>query len=122
MAAIRAINSSITRPLWPLRPPPARMDAAVGVAPALPDALDPPDALDSGFHCVRTHWIRGFMAFRLVRRILTVMLMVLACPESGFTLLVDAAPAPGRRSGAAGRWRFSRKKCFEDLSKRLFRE
>src|SRR5690242_9076460 len=23
-----------------------------------------PDALDSGFHCVRTHWIRGFMTFR----------------------------------------------------------
>ena len=34
MAAIRAINSSITRPLWGLRPPPARMDAAVGVADA----------------------------------------------------------------------------------------
>ena len=35
-----------------------------------------PDALDSGFHCVRTHWIRGFMAFRLVQRIRIVMLMV----------------------------------------------
>ena len=22
-----------------------------------------PDALDPGFHCVRTQWIRGFMAF-----------------------------------------------------------
>jgi hypothetical protein len=22
------------------------------------------DALELGFHCVRTHWIRGFMAFR----------------------------------------------------------
>ena len=30
--------------------------------PALPDALDP------GFHGVRTHWIRGFMAFQLARR------------------------------------------------------
>ena len=41
-------------------------------ASALPDALDP------GFHGVRTPWIRGFMAFRLVRRIRTVMLMVSA--------------------------------------------
>jgi hypothetical protein len=37
-----------------------------------PDA----DALDPGFHCVRTHWIRGFMTFQLVRRIRTVKLMV----------------------------------------------
>jgi hypothetical protein len=29
-----------------------------------------------GFHCVRTHWIRGFIAFRLVRRTSTVVLMV----------------------------------------------
>ena len=43
-----------------------------------------PDALDPGFHCVRTHWIRGSMAFQLVRRIRTVRLMVSACPESGF--------------------------------------
>jgi hypothetical protein len=27
----------------------------------------PPDALDPGFHCVRTHWIWGFMAYRLSR-------------------------------------------------------
>jgi hypothetical protein len=27
-----------------------------------------PDALEPGFQCVRTHWIRGFMAFQLVRR------------------------------------------------------
>jgi hypothetical protein len=26
-----------------------------------------PDALEPGFHCVRTRWIRGFMAFRLAR-------------------------------------------------------
>ncbi len=32
--------------------------------------------MEPGFHCVRTHWIRGFMAFRLARRIGTVMLMV----------------------------------------------
>jgi hypothetical protein len=33
-------------------------------------------ALDPGFHCVRTQWIRGFMAFQLARRSRTVMLMV----------------------------------------------
>ena len=35
-----------------------------------------PDALESGFQCVRTHWIQGFMAFQLTRRTRTVMLMV----------------------------------------------
>ena len=36
------------------------------------------DAVDPGFHCVvTTHWIRGFMAFHLVRRTRIVMLMVL---------------------------------------------
>ena len=35
-----------------------------------------PDALDPGFHCVRTPWIRGFMAFRLARRTRIVLLMV----------------------------------------------
>ena len=35
-----------------------------------------PDALEPGFQCVRTHWIRGFMAFQLVRRTRTVMLTV----------------------------------------------
>src|SRR5690348_12122306 len=37
-----------------------------------------------GIHCVRTHWIRGFMAFQLARRTRTAMLMVPVCPESGF--------------------------------------
>jgi hypothetical protein len=32
--------------------------------------------MDLGFHCARTHWIRGFMAFQRVRRTNTVMLMV----------------------------------------------
>ena len=41
-----------------------------GVRTARPDAMKP------GFHGVRTHWIRGFMAFRLARRTRTVMLMV----------------------------------------------
>ena len=43
-----------------------------------------PNALDPGCHGVRTHWIRGFMAFQLTRRIATVMLMVPVWPESGF--------------------------------------
>jgi len=37
-----------------------------------------PDAMNSAYHCVRTHWIRGFMAFQLARHARTVMLMVLA--------------------------------------------
>jgi hypothetical protein len=40
--------------------------------------------MEPGIHCVRTRWIRGFMAFQLVRRTRTVMLMVPVCPESGF--------------------------------------
>jgi hypothetical protein len=36
-----------------------------------------PDAVEPGFQCVRTHWIRGFMAFQLARRTRIVMLMVL---------------------------------------------
>jgi hypothetical protein len=43
----------------------------------------PPDAMEPGIHCVRTRWIRGFMAFQLVRRTRSVMLMVPAWPESG---------------------------------------
>ena len=30
-----------------------------------------PDVLKPGIHGVRTHWIRGFMTFRLARRIRT---------------------------------------------------
>jgi hypothetical protein len=50
----------------------------------LPDALKPgftalgplPDAMDPGFHCVRAHWIRGFIASRLARRTRNVVLVV----------------------------------------------
>ena len=35
-----------------------------------------PDAMEPGFHWVRTHWNRGFIAFQLARRTRTVMLMV----------------------------------------------
>jgi hypothetical protein len=41
-----------------------------------------PDAMHPGFHCVRTHWIRGFMTFQLAPAHPTVMLMVPMCPES----------------------------------------
>jgi hypothetical protein len=32
--------------------------------------------MEPGFHCVRTQWIRGFMAFQLARRAQYVMLMM----------------------------------------------
>ena len=55
--------SSISVPQAPLRHHPYRgqysMDAAHAAGSSLLDALDP------GFHCVRAHWIRGFMAFQL---------------------------------------------------------
>jgi hypothetical protein len=35
------------------------------------------DAMKLGFHCARTHWIRGFMTFQLVWRTQNVMLTVL---------------------------------------------
>jgi hypothetical protein len=46
------------------------MDAEFMLFGPLPYALDP------GFHCVRTHWIRDFMAFQLGRRTRGVRLMV----------------------------------------------
>jgi hypothetical protein len=42
------------------------------------------NAMKPGIHCARTHWIRGFMTFRLARRTRTVGLMVSAWPEFGF--------------------------------------
>jgi hypothetical protein len=43
----------------------------------LPDAAGRlPDALKPGIHGVRTHWIRGFMAFQLARYTRTVLLTV----------------------------------------------
>jgi hypothetical protein len=94
MTAIRAINSSITRPLWLDAP----SDACWTPAGCLPDASRMParrlpNALKPGIHGVRAHWIRGFMAFWLVRRIRAVMLMVPACPESG-SLGRAARPRP----------------------------
>jgi hypothetical protein len=77
------------------------MDAALmssqlnAVSPMLIMTIGPlPDDMNPGIHCVRTHWIRGFMAFRLVRRIRTARLMVRAWPESGF---------PGKMSPVSGK-------------------
>jgi hypothetical protein len=35
-----------------------------------------PHAVDPGFHGVKTHWIQGFMAFKLARHTRSMMLMV----------------------------------------------
>ncbi len=35
-----------------------------------------PDAVEPGFQCVTTHWIRGFMTLQLARRTRAVMLVV----------------------------------------------
>jgi hypothetical protein len=35
-----------------------------------------PDAVKPRIHCARTHWIPGFMAFRLARRTRIVRLML----------------------------------------------
>jgi len=61
-----------------IAPPCARRPASVQYQlHAVRRALAPrPTALDPGFHGVRTHWIRGFMAFELARRTWIVMLMV----------------------------------------------
>ena len=52
------------------------MDAALmssqlnAVSPILIMTISPlPDAMKPGIHCVRTHWIWGFMAFQLAWRI-----------------------------------------------------
>jgi hypothetical protein len=52
-----------------------------------------PDTLEPGMHCVRTQWIRGFMAFLLAWPARTMMLMVSMCPESGF---LGCVAQPGR--------------------------
>jgi hypothetical protein len=71
----------------------------------LPDGL--PDALDPGFHCVGTHWIRGFIAFQLARGTGIVVLMVPAGPESGFgNVPPGAMTGLGKQRGPCGRWRW----------------
>jgi hypothetical protein len=51
------------------------------------------DVMKPGFHCVRTHWIWGFIAFQPARRTQAVMLMVPVRPESGFLGTCRAAAA-----------------------------
>ena len=50
-----------------------------------------PDAMEPGFHGAQAHWIRGFMAFLLVRRTRTGMLMVSVWPEFVFWRCRSAA-------------------------------
>ena len=59
-----------------------------------------PDAVESGIHGVKTHWIRGFMAFRLARRTRIMMLMVPVWPESGFLGRVYPARRTPRKRAA----------------------
>jgi hypothetical protein len=42
------------------------------------------DALEPGIHCVRAHWIRGFIGVLTGPEQANVRLMVSASPESGF--------------------------------------
>jgi hypothetical protein len=56
------------------------------------------DAMKPGFHCVRTHWNRGFIAFQLTWRTRNVRLMVPVGPESGFGNV-----PPGRGAGLEAR-------------------
>ena len=46
--------------------------------------------MESGFHGVKTHWIRSFMAIRLARRSRIMMLMVPVWPESSIRYLSAA--------------------------------
>ena len=69
-----------------------------------------PDAMEPGFHGVRTPWIRGFMPFQLAPRARIVMLMVSVLPESGLAGRTQHAapsphprPDPGRLSATIGR-------------------
>ena len=60
-----------------------------------------PDAMKPGFHCVRTHWIRGFITFQRARRSRMVMLMVLVRAESGSSGDVPPGRGPlAKRQGA----------------------
>jgi len=59
-----------------LAPAPAAAPAVAPTAALTPaPARAPPDVLKPDIQCVRTHWIRGFMAFQLARRTRIVVLM-----------------------------------------------
>jgi hypothetical protein len=48
---------------------PHQVRCPIGLLPDRSAAGRLPDVMDSGIHGARTHWIRGFMAFQLARRI-----------------------------------------------------
>ena len=69
-----AVEPPIPSPVGPVPSPVGPVPSPVGPVPspvglAQPRRTGPaPDALDPGFHGVRTHWIRGSMAFQLAQR------------------------------------------------------
>ena len=73
---------------YPARRPPDPPDPA---GPSRTPAGRLPDAMDRGFHCVTTHWIRGFIAFQLARPTRTVMPGPTGASGRG-----DARPGCGR--------------------------
>src|SRR6185312_7206613 len=87
-AVVTAAGSSAVPPRWSRsRSSPAAprsRTASTRTQARRTPAARQPDALDSGFHCARTRWILGFIAFQLARRARPVMLMVPVCPESRF--------------------------------------
>jgi hypothetical protein len=48
---------------------PHQVRCPIGPLPDRSAAGRLPDVMDPGIHGARTHWIRGFMAFQLARRI-----------------------------------------------------
>jgi hypothetical protein len=76
-----------------------------------------PDVLKPDIQCVRTHWIRGFIAFELTRRSRIVVLMVPMWSESGFREGVARLRGPGigRRGrgwpGACCGWGWRGRRC-----------
>jgi hypothetical protein len=55
---------------------PARAIASAMAAASTAGIGPVADAVEPAFHCVRTHWIRGFMAFQLARCTRIVLLVV----------------------------------------------
>ena len=74
---MRHTHTKALLPAFPgFAPPPAYRAGTLGPDARRTPAGPPPDAMEPGFHWVRTHWNRGFIAFQLARRTRTVMLMV----------------------------------------------
>jgi hypothetical protein len=58
--------------------------------------------MEPGIHCVRTHWIRGFMAFQLAPGRRIVRLMVLVGSESGFQIRLSGTEPREGEGGLVG--------------------